>query len=61
MRSGAPKTAGQLGIIKSTFDVNKHIEPKHILKVMKDNPELFADLPPIPAAVAIGPGYVFKP
>lgn len=51
----------RLGILKSTFDVNKHIEPKHILKVMKDKPELFADLPPIPANVAIGPGYVFKP
>ncbi|MFH0299525.1 ABC transporter substrate-binding protein [Bradyrhizobium sp. 31Argb] len=51
----------RLGIIKATFDVNKHIEPKYILKVMKDHPELFSDLPPIPEAVAIGPGYVFKP
>lgn len=51
----------RLGILKSTFDVNKHIEPKHILKVMKDKPELFADLPPIPANAAIGPGYTFKP
>ncbi len=51
----------RLGILKATFDVNKHIEPKHILKVMKDKPELFSDLPPIPADVAIGPGFVFKP
>ncbi|MCF2524597.1 ABC transporter substrate-binding protein [Bradyrhizobium sp. G127] len=51
----------RLGILKSTFDVNKHIEPKHILKVMKDKPELFVDLPPIPANVAIGPDYTFKP
>ncbi|TAI67020.1 ABC transporter substrate-binding protein [Bradyrhizobium sp. Leo170] len=51
----------RLGIIKATFDVNKHIEPKYILKVMKDHPELFSDLPPIPEAVAIGPGYIFKP
>ncbi|WP_375307654.1 ABC transporter substrate-binding protein [Bradyrhizobium sp. A11] len=51
----------RLGILKSTFDVNAHIEPKHILKVMKDRPELFADLPPIPATAAITPGYVFKP
>ena len=58
----APRNACQrLGILKSTFDVNKHIEPKYILKVMKDKPELFSDLPPIPAEVAIGPGYVFKP
>jgi ABC-type nitrate/sulfonate/bicarbonate transport system substrate-binding protein len=51
----------RLGIIKSTFDVNQHIEAKFILKVMKDKPELFSDLPPIPADVAIKPGYVFKP
>ena len=51
----------KLGILKSTFDVNAHIEPKYILKVMKDRPELFADLPPIPESAAIGPGYVFKP
>jgi NitT/TauT family transport system substrate-binding protein/sulfonate transport system substrate-binding protein len=51
----------RLGILKSTFDVNKHIEPKHILKVMQDKPELFSDLPPIPADAALKPGYVFKP
>ena len=51
----------RLGLIKSTFDVNKHIEPKHILKVMKDHPRLFSDLPTIPANAMIGPGYVFKP
>lgn len=51
----------RLGFLKSTFDVNKHIEPKHILKVMQEHPALFNDLPPIPADVAIGPGYEFKP
>jgi sulfonate transport system substrate-binding protein len=51
----------RLGFLKSTFDVNKHIEPKPILNVMKTHPELFADLPPIPAEVAIGPNFVFKP
>ena len=51
----------RLGFVKSTFDVNKNFEPKYILKVMKDHPQLFADLPPIPAKEAIGPGYVFKP
>ncbi|MCA6106627.1 ABC transporter substrate-binding protein [Bradyrhizobium cenepequi] len=51
----------RLGIIKSTFDVNKHIEPKYILKVMKDHPELFSDLPPIPEQAAVRPGYVFRP
>jgi ABC-type nitrate/sulfonate/bicarbonate transport system substrate-binding protein len=49
------------GFLKSSFDVNRHIEPKHILKVMKEHPELFSDLPPIPPNVAIGPGFVFKP
>jgi sulfonate transport system substrate-binding protein len=51
----------RLGILKSVFDVNKHIDPKPILKVMRDHPELFSDLPPIPADVAIGPDFVFKP
>jgi len=51
----------RLGIIKSTFDVNKHIEPKYMLNVMRTQPELFADLPPIPADVALKPGYIFKP
>ncbi len=51
----------RLGFVKETFDVNKHFEPKHILKVMADNPALFSDLPPIPADVAIGPGFAFKP
>ncbi len=51
----------RLGFLKSTFDVNKHIEPKHMLKVMEDHPSLFADLPPIPADAAIGPGFRFEP
>jgi ABC-type nitrate/sulfonate/bicarbonate transport system substrate-binding protein len=49
------------GFLKSTFDVNKHIEPKHIVNVMHKHPELFSDLPPIPDSVAITPGFVFKP
>jgi ABC-type nitrate/sulfonate/bicarbonate transport system substrate-binding protein len=57
----AEERLNRLGFLKSTFDVNKHIEPKHMLKVMKDHPELFADLPPIPAGAALGPGYTFKP
>ena len=49
------------GVLKSTFDVNKHIDSRHIVKVMQDHPQLFSDLPPIPASAAIGPGFVFKP
>jgi sulfonate transport system substrate-binding protein len=59
--SSAQDRLARLGILKSTFDVNAHIEPKYILEVMTDHPELFADLPPIPESVAIGPGFVFKP
>jgi ABC-type nitrate/sulfonate/bicarbonate transport system substrate-binding protein len=51
----------RLGFIKATFDVNKHVDPQPILKVMQHHPELFSDLPPIPAAAAITPGFVFKP
>ena len=57
----AQDVLNRLGILKTTFDVNKHIEPKHMLNVMKQKPELFADLPPIPDDVAIKPGYAFKP
>jgi ABC-type nitrate/sulfonate/bicarbonate transport system substrate-binding protein len=51
----------RLGFLKSTFDVNKHIEPKHILNVMAKHPELFSDLPRIPDEVAIKPGFEFRP
>ena len=57
----AQDTLQRLGVIKSVFDVNKHIEPKFILSVMKSHPELFSDLQPIPGDVAIKPGFVFKP
>lgn len=49
------------GFIKSTFDVNKHLEPKYIVNLMKSRPQLFSDMPAIPSAAAIGPGYAFKP
>ncbi len=51
----------RLGILKSTFDVNKHIDPSFMLKVMASHPKLLSDLPPIPASVAVGQGYEFKP
>ena len=57
----AQDTLQRLGVIKSVFDVNKHIEPKFILNVMQTYPALFSDLQPIPADVAIKPGFVFKP
>jgi ABC-type nitrate/sulfonate/bicarbonate transport system substrate-binding protein len=51
----------RLGFIKATFDVNKHFAPKHILKVMKEHPDLFSDLAPIPPAAALGPTFTFRP
>ncbi|UGV25152.1 ABC transporter substrate-binding protein [Rhodopseudomonas boonkerdii] len=57
----AQDTLQRLGVIKSGFDVNKHIEPKFIINVMNTHPNLFSDLQPIPADVAIKPGFVFKP
>lgn len=57
----AQDTLQRLGVIKLVFDVNKHIEPKFILNVMSTYPDLFSDLQPIPADVAIKPGFVFKP
>jgi sulfonate transport system substrate-binding protein len=55
----AQDTLQRLGVIKSVFDVNKHIEPKFILSVMQAYPDLFSDLQPIPADAAIKPGFVF--
>ncbi len=57
----AQDTLQRLGVIKTVFDVNNHIDPKFILNVMKTHPQLFSDLQPIPAEVAITPGFVFKP
>lgn len=57
----AEERLNRLGFLKSTFDVNKHIEPRYMLRVMANHPQLFADLPPIPADAAIGPGFVFRP
>ena len=54
------KRLHRLGFLKDVFDVNKHMEPKHILKVMADHPGLFSDLPAIPEAAQIKPGYVYK-
>ena len=57
----AQDTLQRLGVLKSVFDVNKHIKPKFILAVMAKHPDLFSDLAPIPAEVAVKPGYTFKP
>jgi sulfonate transport system substrate-binding protein len=57
----AEDRVSRLGIIKSTFDVNEHIEPKCVLKVMKEHPEVFSDLPPIREAAVIATGCVFRP
>ena len=37
----AQDTLQRLGVIKSMFDVNKHIEPKYILNVMKTTRSCF--------------------
>lgn len=57
----AQERLNRQGFIKSMFDVNKHLEPKYIVNLMKTRPQLFSDLPPVPASAAVGSGYVFKP
>lgn len=57
----AVETLHGLGFIDGTFDVNEHINSGPIVNVMADYPELFSDLPEIPADVAIGEGYSFQP
>ena len=51
----------KLGHIPSVIDVNKVFAPHYILKVMKEHPDLFSDLAPIPSAAQVGPGYTFHP
>lgn len=57
----AVSTLNRLGFIDKTFDVNEHINSGPIVKAMKDHPELFSDLPVIPAELTISDGYVYKP
>lgn len=57
----AVETLHRLGFIDSTFDVNDHMDPAPIVAVMESHPELFSDLPEIPADAAIGDGFVYNP
>ena len=57
----AQETLSRLGVIKQTFDVNKHMDAKYIVNVMTKHPGLFSDMPAIPTDVAVKPGFVFKP
>lgn len=57
----AVDTLHRLGFITDTFDVNEHIEPKHILAVMQTHPELYSDLPEIPQDAMLYEGFVFVP
>lgn len=57
----AVSTLNRLGFVDRVFDVNEHIDPRPIIAVMQNHPELFSDLPPIPADAAIGEGFVYQP
>lgn len=57
----AVTTLNRLGFVPSTFDVNKHFDPASITAVMEGSPELFSDLPEIPADVKIGEGFTYAP
>ncbi len=57
----AVSTLNRLGFIDNTFDVNEHMDPRPILVVMENHPELFSDLPAIPEDVSIGEGFVYQP
>lgn len=57
----AEQTLNSLGSIKGTFDVNEAFMPAPINQVVADNPELFADLAPIPDSAAWSDGFAFDP
>lgn len=54
-------TLNRLGFLDDTFDVNRVFMPGPILNVMRDHPELFNDLPPIPASAQVTPGFIYRP
>lgn len=57
----AVSTLHRLGFIDKIFDTNKHMNAIYIVDVMKKQPNLYADLPKIPADAMIGEGYIFTP
>jgi ABC-type nitrate/sulfonate/bicarbonate transport system substrate-binding protein len=57
----AVTSLNRLGFLPGTFDVNRVFMPGPILAVMARHPELFDDLPPIPRAAQVGPGFTFTP
>lgn len=54
-------TLNRLGFLPGVFDVNRVFMPGPILNVMRNQPSLFSDLPPIPRQAMVGPGFVFRP
>lgn len=54
-------TLHRLGFLPGTFDVNRVFMPGPMLGVMRREPGLFSDLPPIPRSAQVGPGFTFKP
>jgi sulfonate transport system substrate-binding protein len=48
-----------VGTIEGTFPADQRIVPDHILAVMDQNPDYFADLEPIPEGAQVQPGYAF--
>jgi ABC-type nitrate/sulfonate/bicarbonate transport system substrate-binding protein len=56
----AVTTLHRLGFVPGTFDVNDHIDPRPILRVMETRSELFDDLPPIPPELQIHDGFRFE-
>lgn len=48
-----------LGTLSGQIDPQAVFEPQYILQVMNENPELFADLPEIPADAMITEGFTY--
>ncbi len=55
----AVATLHRLKFVESDFDVNKHMDSTHIVKVMNQQPGLFSDLPKISDDALIGDGFVY--
>ncbi|TDD96386.1 ABC transporter substrate-binding protein [Jiangella asiatica] len=57
----AVTTLHDLGSIDGTFDVSTVFAPGPINAVVAEKPDLFDDLPPIPAGAEVSDGFAFDP
>jgi sulfonate transport system substrate-binding protein len=56
----AQRKLNDLGALKGTIDVNKHVEPSFISQVEEEKPDLFEGLDQVPSSARIDEGFEFR-